>query len=62
MAGTLVDFARRNQVTQIFLARPRGRRWVPLPTRDLVQRVVALAKDMQIVVVSERERAGEPPN
>jgi two-component system sensor histidine kinase KdpD len=60
VAGTLVDFARRNQVTQIFLARPRERRWLPLPARDLVQRVVALAKDMQIVVVSERERAGEP--
>jgi len=29
-APTLVDFARRNQITQIFLARPRDRKWFPL--------------------------------
>jgi|GraSoiStandDraft_16_1057320.scaffolds.fasta_scaffold20363_2 two-component system sensor histidine kinase KdpD len=54
-APTLVDFARRNQITQIFLARPRDRRWFPPLSRNLVQRIVALAKDMQIVIVSERE-------
>ncbi len=54
-ASTLVDFARRNQVAQIFLARPRQRQWLPLLSRDLVQKIVALAKDMQIVIVSERE-------
>src|SRR5215469_2677454 len=27
VATALVDFARRNQITQIFLARPRARRW-----------------------------------
>jgi two-component system, OmpR family, sensor histidine kinase KdpD len=54
-ASALVDFARRNQITQIFLARPEDRRWFPLLSPDLVQRVVALAKDMQIVIVSERD-------
>jgi two-component system sensor histidine kinase KdpD len=54
-AATLVDFARRNQVTQIFLARPPDRQWLLLLSRNLVQRVVALAKDMQIVIVSERD-------
>jgi two-component system sensor histidine kinase KdpD len=54
-APTLVDFARRNQITQIFLARPTDRKWLPLLTRNLVQRIVALAKDMQIVIVSGRE-------
>jgi two-component system sensor histidine kinase KdpD len=54
-APTLVDFARRNQITQIFLARPPDRQWFPLVSRNLVQRVAALAKDMQIIVVSERE-------
>jgi two-component system sensor histidine kinase KdpD len=54
-APTLVDFARLNQITQIFLARPQDRKWLPLLTRNLVQRIVALAKDMQIVIVSERE-------
>jgi two-component system, OmpR family, sensor histidine kinase KdpD len=56
VAPALIDFARRNQVTQIFLARERSsKRGLPLFTRDLVQSIVSLAKDMQIVIVSERE-------
>jgi two-component system, OmpR family, sensor histidine kinase KdpD len=55
VAFALVDFARRNQITQIFLAQPRERVWIPLLSRDLVQRIVRLAKDMQIVIVSDRE-------
>jgi len=55
VASAMVDFARRNQITQIFLARPRDRVWLPMFGRDLVQRIVGLAKDMQIVIVSERE-------
>jgi two-component system, OmpR family, sensor histidine kinase KdpD len=54
-AATLVDFARRNQITQIFLARPADRQRLPQLSRNLVQRVVALGKDMQIVIVSERQ-------
>jgi two-component system sensor histidine kinase KdpD len=57
VAATLVDFARRNQITQIFLAQPRERVWVPMLSRDLVQRIVGMAKDMQIVIVSNRENA-----
>jgi two-component system sensor histidine kinase KdpD len=53
VAQALVDFARRNQVTQIFLARSaEQRRRSLLPARDLAQRIVGLAKDMQIVIVS----------
>jgi two-component system sensor histidine kinase KdpD len=56
VAPVVVDFARRNQVTQIFLTRPNERtRWRLLPSRDLVQRIVGLAKDMQIVIVSQSE-------
>ena len=54
-ARALVDFARLNQITQIFLARPRDHLHLPFLRRNLVQRIVALAKDMQIVIVSERE-------
>jgi len=55
-ASTIIDFARRNQVTQIFLARPRLRqRAFPFMGRDLVQSIVALAKDMQVVIVSARQ-------
>ena len=53
IAPVLVDFARRNQATQIFVARPRE--WRPLFARNLVQRIVALAKDMQVVIVAGRE-------
>jgi len=54
-ADALVEFARRNQVTQIFLTRPQGKVWLPALSRDPAQRVIRLAKDMQIVIVSDRE-------
>jgi two-component system sensor histidine kinase KdpD len=52
-AEALVEFARRNEITQIFAAKPRRQSWHPL-ARDIVQRIVALAKDMQIVIVADR--------
>jgi two-component system sensor histidine kinase KdpD len=55
VASTLVDFGRRNHITQIFLTRPRRKAWSPTLARDPVQRVIDLAKDMQIVIVSDRE-------
>ena len=55
IASALVDFGRRNQVTQIYLTRPRGKAWLPALSKDPAQRVIDLAKDMQIVVVSDRE-------
>jgi len=55
VAPMLVDFARRNEVTQIFVSRPANREWFPLFSRNLVQKIVALANDMQIVIVSERD-------
>jgi two-component system sensor histidine kinase KdpD len=54
-AEALVDFARRNQVTQIFLSRPHERSWLPFWHHGLLQRIVRLARDMQVVIVSERE-------
>lgn len=54
-APVLVDFARRNQISQIFLARPRERQLLPWFRRDLVQRIVTLAHDMQVVIVSQRD-------
>ncbi|MEO7142207.1 MAG: histidine kinase [Bryobacteraceae bacterium] len=52
VAKTLVDFARLNQVTQIFLARPR-RGFLPLAP-DFVLQVVRLARDIQVTIVAER--------
>ncbi len=55
-AATVVAFARRNQITQIFLSRPPERPWpLSLLSRDLVHKIVNIAKDMQIVIVAERE-------
>jgi len=55
VAQALVDFARRNKVTQIYLARPRERMPLPWLSRNLVQKIASLARDMQIVIVSERD-------
>jgi two-component system sensor histidine kinase KdpD len=57
-AAALVDFARVNKITQIFLARPRysGLRW--FLGRHLIHRIVRLAVDMQVTIVAER---GLPP-
>ena len=52
-ASALVDFARQNQVTQIFVTRPQSR--TRLKSSDPVQKIIDLAKDMQVVIVSDRE-------
>ncbi len=56
-ASSLVDFARQNGVTQIFVTRPRSRVSLRLVSRDPVQEIIDLAKDIQIVIVSDREPA-----
>jgi two-component system sensor histidine kinase KdpD len=58
-ATALVDFARRNQVTQIFLSRPPDPKWFGWFSRNLVQRIVGQARDMQIVIVADRD---QPPD
>jgi two-component system sensor histidine kinase KdpD len=55
VAAALVEFGRRNQVTQIFLMRPRGKIRFPALSRNPVQRILGLAKDMHIVIMSDRE-------
>jgi len=52
--SVLVDFARQNQITQIFVNRPAAR--PSFLARDPIQRIIDLATDMQIVIVSDRER------
>lgn len=59
VARTLIDFAHTNHITQIFLTRPRSRSCVLFWREALVQKIVRLAKDMQVVIVSERESASE---
>jgi len=53
-AAALVEFARTHKVTHIFVARPRysGLRW--FTARNLVHRIVQLAKEMEVIVVAGR--------
>jgi two-component system, OmpR family, sensor histidine kinase KdpD len=53
-AEALVAFARANQVTQIFIARPRTTSWTAAFGQSLVQRVVRLATGMRVTIVAER--------
>jgi two-component system sensor histidine kinase KdpD len=53
-AEALVDFARRNGVTQIFLSKLPKRVFPLLTGRPLVMEVVRLAHDRQVTVVAER--------
>jgi two-component system, OmpR family, sensor histidine kinase KdpD len=59
IAQTLISFARDNQITQIFLARNNKRPNSLFWQADLLQKIVRLARDMQIVIVSEREPTTE---
>jgi len=52
-ADTLVDFAHRHQVTQIFLTRSRR---LLLPATSLVSKVLRLAADIQVTIVAERKK------
>jgi len=58
-AQTLIDFAHDNQITQIFLARTRKQSYSLFWLEGLLQRIVRLARDMQVVIVSEREPSTE---
>jgi len=59
-AETIVDFARRNQVTQILVARPKRRGLLSrLLFTDLVFRIVRNAKDIRVIIVAEQRRPHE---
>jgi magnesium transporter len=57
-AQALVDYARQNGVTQIFLNRTttNPRRW--FPGLDFTDQVLQLANEMEVTVVAERSRQG----
>jgi two-component system sensor histidine kinase KdpD len=56
-AETTVDFARRNQITQIFLSRRNLSSWSRLFGTDLILRVVRKANDIRVIIVAERRRS-----
>ena len=57
-AQTLVDYARKNGVTQLFLNRSTKapRRW--FPGLDFTDQVLQQAQEMEVTVVGERNRQG----
>ncbi len=55
-ARTLVDFARRNQVTQVLLARLDDKPWKRLFGTNVISQVVRIAKDMRVTVVAPGHR------
>ena len=56
-AKGIVDFARRNQITQILLSRCDHSSWSRLFGTDLILRVVRKAKDIRVIIVAERRRS-----
>jgi two-component system sensor histidine kinase KdpD len=56
IAKTVVEFARRNQVTQIFVAHAHPSFRERLLGRDYAENIVRLARDLQVTVVADRSR------
>jgi two-component system sensor histidine kinase KdpD len=56
-AAALVEFARTHKVTHLFVSRPRyeAPRW--LTGRNLVHRIIRLAKEIEVIVVAARGAA-----
>ncbi|MBC7927611.1 MAG: histidine kinase [Bryobacteraceae bacterium] len=55
-AGAVVEFARKTKITQIYLAKSEQESWVPGWRRTETQEIVRLARDMRVVIVSDRTR------
>jgi two-component system sensor histidine kinase KdpD len=51
---TVVSYARAQAITQVFLLRQPGTTVFSLFTEGLVQRIVNLARDMQVTIVADR--------
>jgi two-component system, OmpR family, sensor histidine kinase KdpD len=56
VAEQIMDFAHRNQVTQILAARPTIRAWDHLRSIDPVLQIVQKATDIRIIVVADRRK------
>ncbi len=60
-AQSILEFARRNQITQILLNRSKPRWWDRLLETDFILRVVRSARDIRVIIVAERQLAKQPP-
>jgi two-component system sensor histidine kinase KdpD len=55
-AEAVVDFARHNQITQIFVAHSPARFLNPFRSKSLAEAIVRRANDLQVTVVADRTR------
>ncbi|HEY4978560.1 MAG TPA: hypothetical protein VII25_05280, partial [Candidatus Acidoferrum sp.] len=56
IAKTVVEFARRNQVTQLFVAHSQVGLLERLRGRNFTEDIVRFAQDLQVTVVADRTR------
>ena len=56
VAELILDFARRNQITQILMARPRIRAWKYFRNSDPIFQIVQRGTDIRIIVVADRKQ------
>src|SRR5215471_7191007 len=56
IAKAVVEFARQNKVTQIFVARPQTSLGERLRRKNYTENIVRLAQDLQVTVVADRSR------
>jgi two-component system sensor histidine kinase KdpD len=56
IAETVVEFARRNKVTQIFVAHAQASFRERLRGRNCAENIVRLAQDLQVTIVADRSR------
>ncbi len=56
VAEQIMDFAHRNQITQILAARPKFRPWDHLQSTDPVLQIVQIATDVRVIVVADRRK------
>jgi two-component system sensor histidine kinase KdpD len=61
IAKTVVEFARRNQVTQIFVAHSHLDLLERLCGKNFTEDIVRLAQDLQVTVVADRSRRQATP-
>ena len=56
-ATTLVDFARRERITQIFVMRHTHKRWRFFQSSNIASEILDRGRDMQVTVVAERRKS-----
>jgi two-component system, OmpR family, sensor histidine kinase KdpD len=54
VASAVVDFARSRQVTQVYVSSADRQPWYRFWSRSIPQQIVRLARDMRVVIVSNR--------